>query len=71
VLALLLPAIIVGDLLAELLVGAVESVLGGGAGVEVLTAVAGEMLTAPIFALVAVVATHQLIALDARREASA
>jgi hypothetical protein len=67
VLALLLPAIVIGDLLAELLVGAVESAFGDGSGIEVLGTVAGEMVTAPIFALVAVVATHHLIALRAGR----
>ena len=71
VLALLLPAILIGDLLAELLVGAVESAFGDGSGIEVLGSVAVEMLTAPIFALVAVVATHHLIALDAGREPAA
>ena len=68
VLALLLPAIVTGDTLAGLLEDGVDSLLGHGAAVEVAGSVTAEVLTAPIFALVAVVATHHLIALEAGRE---
>jgi hypothetical protein len=68
VLALLLPAIVLGDLLAELIGGTIDSVLGHEAAVELIGSLSGEVLTAPVFALIAVVTTHHLIALKAGRE---
>jgi hypothetical protein len=68
VLALLLPAILLGDILAELLHSGVDSLIGDDAAANLIGSLTGEALTAPIFALVAVVTTHHLIALEAGRE---
>jgi hypothetical protein len=63
VLVLLLPVIVIGDALAELLQETVGETLGHGFGIDVAGAVLAEALTAPFFALAAVVTAHQLIAL--------
>jgi hypothetical protein len=68
VMALLLPAMVLGEALAELIGNAIDSFLGHEAAAELAGTLTGEVLTAPIFALVAVVTTHHLIALAAGRE---
>ncbi len=63
VLALLFPVLLIGDYLAELLASAGHGLLGEGFAGEWLGSVLAETLTAPFFALAAVVTTHHLIAL--------
>ncbi|MEO8091780.1 MAG: hypothetical protein ABI726_03595 [bacterium] len=61
VLLLLAPVLIIGDQLANLLYAGGPSILGDGFFGDWLGAVLAEGLTAPLFALAAVVATHHLI----------
>jgi hypothetical protein len=62
VLALLVPVSLGGDALGVLLAESGPSLLGEGAAGEWLGGVIADVATAPLFALAAVVATHQLIA---------
>lgn len=61
VLLLLAPVLIIGDQLANLLYAGGPSILGDGFFGDWLGAVLAEGLTAPLFALAAVVTTHHLI----------
>ena len=61
VLAILAPVVIAGDALAELLGEGVGEVLGHGFAADWLASVLAEGVSAPFFALAAVVTTHHLI----------
>ena len=61
VLAILGPTLIAGDLLAELIQTHGPDVLGDGFVEDWITSVIAEAITAPFFALAAVVTTHHLI----------
>jgi hypothetical protein len=63
VLALLLPVLLVGDLLGEQVTTASLWAFGDGFLSEWMGRVLAEVVTAPFFALAAVVSTHHLIAL--------
>ncbi len=67
VLGLLAPVMIGGDAIGEWLGESGPSLLGDGQAGEWLGGVLADVATAPLFALAAVVATHQLIAMHRGR----